>query len=139
MGVSVGDLLTEERLRNYQTVAPETLFIYLAPPALAPGVVPFSDSLVPFYTHAWLGAQWHVWANVLFWLWFVNVNLAVFNALPIYPLDGGRMFNIALKRIIHRKEHEKLVTAITMAVTAALVLVLLMTVIIPFITPFITG
>jgi membrane-associated protease RseP (regulator of RpoE activity) len=70
---------------------------------------------------------------VLFWLWFVNVNLAVFNALPIYPLDGGRMFNIALKRVIRRKESEKLVKTITAAVTAALVLVLLMTVIIPFI------
>ena len=44
------------------------------------------------------------------------------------------MFNIALKKVIHGKEREKLVTAITMAVTAALVLVLLMTVIIPFIT-----
>jgi len=138
MGIRVGDLLTEERLRTYRTVAPETLFIYLVPPALASGLVPFSDSLIPFYTHSWLGTQWHVWANALFWLWFVNVNLAVFNALPIYPLDGGRIFNIALKRIIHRKENEKLVTAITMGVTAALVLVLVMTVIIPFI-PFITG
>src|SRR3990170_4270113 len=102
-------LLTEERLRNYQNVTPAGLVLYLVPPALAPGLVPFSDSLIPFYSHAWLGAQWHVWANVLFWLWFVNVNLAVFNALPIYPLDGGRMFNIALKRVIRRKESEKIV------------------------------
>jgi membrane-associated protease RseP (regulator of RpoE activity) len=133
MGISVGDLLTEERLKTYRTVTPETLFIYLVPPALASGLVPFSDSLIPFYTHSWLGAQWHVWANVLFWLWFVNVNLAVFNALPTYPLDGGRMFNIALKRVIRRKESEKIVKTITAAVTVALVLVLLMTVIIPFI------
>jgi len=134
MGVSVGDLLTEARLRNYQTVTPAGFSLYLVPPALASGLVPFSDALVPFYTHTWLGAQWNVWADVLFWLWFVNVNLAVFNALPIYPLDGGRIFNIALKNVIRRKEHEKLVTAITMTVTAALVLVLVMTVIIPFIT-----
>jgi membrane-associated protease RseP (regulator of RpoE activity) len=133
MGVSVGDLLTEERLKNYQASTIDRLSIYLVPPALASGLVPFSDSLASFYT-SWLGPQWSVLANGLFWLWFVNVNVAVFNALPIYPLDGGRMFNVALKSIIKRKGREKLISRITMAVTAALVFVLLMLVLIPFIT-----
>jgi membrane-associated protease RseP (regulator of RpoE activity) len=133
MGVSVGDLMLEERLRNYQALTLDRLSMYLVPPALASGLVPFSDSLASFYRH-WLGAQWHVLANVLFWLWFVNVNVAVFNALPIYPLDGGRMFNIALKSIMGRRGREKLISGITLAVTAALVFVLLMIVLIPFIT-----
>jgi membrane-associated protease RseP (regulator of RpoE activity) len=133
MGVSVGDLMTEERLKNYQTLTLGKLPMYLVPPALASGLVPFSDSLASFYTH-WLGPQWHVLANVLFWVWFVNVNVAVFNALPIYPMDGGRMFNIALKRIIRRRDGEKLISAITTAVTAALIFVLLMIILIPFIT-----
>ncbi len=118
--------------KSYLTLTPETLTLYLIPPDLAPGAVPFSDSLVPFYTHG-LGAQWHVLANVLFWLWFVNVNVAVFNALPIYPLDGGRMFDISLKRILGRRVDEKNVSRITIAVTLTLVWVLLMIVVIPFI------
>jgi len=133
MGVSAGDLLLEERLRIYQNVTLQGLSLYLIPPSLASGLVPFSDSLSSFYT-SWLGQGWQVWANVLFWVWFVNVNLAVFNALPIYPLDGGRMFNIALKRVIRRKDGEKLISAITIAVTAALVLVLAMIILIPFVT-----
>jgi membrane-associated protease RseP (regulator of RpoE activity) len=132
MGVIVGDLMTEERLTLYKTLSPETLPLYLLPPALAPGLVPFSDSLIPFYTSG-LGSQWHVWANVLFWLWFVNVNVAVFNALPIYPLDGGRMFDIFLKSTLRRKIGDKNVSRITIAVTVALVWVLLMIVLIPFI------
>jgi membrane-associated protease RseP (regulator of RpoE activity) len=133
MGVSLGDLMIAERLRNYQALTPGRLPMYLVPPALASGLVPFSDSLASFYSH-WLGTQWHVLANVLFWLWFVNVNVAVFNALPIYPLDGGRMFNIALKSVMREGGREKLISRTTLAVTATLICVLLMTVLIPFIT-----
>ncbi len=133
MGIGVSDLMTEQRLRIYQTVTPQSLVLYLVPPALAPGLVPFSDMLTPFY-ESWLGSQWAVYANVLFWIWFVNVNVAVFNALPIYPLDGGRIFNIALKKTIHRRNSEKIVTAITAGVTAALVMVLILIIAVPFIT-----
>ena len=80
-----------------------------------------------------MGTQWHVYANLFFWLWFVNVNVAVLNALPIYPLDGGRMFNISLKSILGRRVSEKTISRITYAVTATLVSVLLMVVVIPFI------
>jgi len=130
MGVTLFD--PEEPLTDYQTLTPESLYMYLLPPSLAPGLVPFSDSLIPFYTHG-LGAQWHVYANIFFWLWFVNVNVAVFNALPIYPLDGGRMFNITLKSVLGRKVSEKTVSRITVAVTATLIWVLLMIALIPFI------
>jgi len=132
MGVLVGDMTFDERLTFYRTLTPETLSLYMVPPSLVPGLVPFSDSLIPFYTHG-LGAQWHVYANIFFWLWFVNVNVAVFNALPIYPLDGGRMFNISLKSILGRRVSEKTISRITYAVTATIVWVLLMIVLIPFI------
>jgi membrane-associated protease RseP (regulator of RpoE activity) len=132
MGIGVSNLFTEQRLKLYQTFTPQSLVLYIVPPALAPGAVPFSDLLTPFYK-SWLGPQWAVYANVFFWIWFVNINVAIFNALPIYPLDGGRMFNIALKKIIRRRNSEKLINAITAAVAAILVLVLLLIVAIPFI------
>jgi membrane-associated protease RseP (regulator of RpoE activity) len=131
MGIGVGDLMTEQRLRNYLTLTPQSLVLYMIPPALVPGFVPFSDVLNSFY-ESWLGPAWAVYANVLFWIWFVNVNVAVFNALPIYPLDGGRIFKIALNKIIRRKNSEKIVTAITAAVAAALVMVLVLVIAVPF-------
>jgi len=132
MGVLVGDMTFDERLTFYRTVTPETLTLYMVPPSLVPGLVPFSDSLIPFYTHG-LGAQWHVYANIFFWLWFVNFYVAVFNALPIYPLDGGRILNITLKSVLGRRVSEKTISRITFAVTATLIWILLMIVLIPFI------
>jgi len=131
MGVNLGDLTTTERLQLYRNVSPTSLMLYLVPPALAPGVVPFSDVLSPFYTHA-LGSLWVIFANIFFWLWFININVAVFNALPIYPLDGGRMFNIGLKRALGNKVSEKTIYNITVAVTASIVVVLLLIIAVPF-------
>lgn len=132
MGVNIGELLTEERKQFYQTITVEKLSLYLLPPSLVQGVVPFSDALIPFYTHP-LGTQWHVYANLLFWVWFVNVNLAVFNALPIYPLDGGRIFDITLKSTLSKRLGEKTVSRITYAVTGIVVAILLLLVVVPFI------
>lgn len=132
MGVNVGDLLTPERLQTYRDVTIQTLPLYLVPPAIAPGLVPFSDSFAPFYKSS-LGPQWTIYVNTLFWIWFVNVNLAVFNALPLYPMDGGRIFNVMLRGIVRRKNPEKLITAITAAVSIALVLVFVLIVALPFI------
>lgn len=130
MGVSLFDPM--EPLTYYRTLTPESVYVYMLPPSLYAGLVPFSDLLIPFYTHG-LGAQWHVYANIFFWLWFVNVNVAVFNALPIYPLDGGRMFNITLKSVLGRRVSEKTISRITFAVTVTLIWLLLMIVLIPFI------
>jgi membrane-associated protease RseP (regulator of RpoE activity) len=131
MGVNVTELMTEERLNFYRTLTPETFSLYLVPPSLAPSLVPFSDSLASFYTHGL--AQWHILANFLFWVWFINVNVAIFNALPIYPLDGGRMFDISLKSMLGRRVDQKNVSRITIAVTTALVCVLLIIAVISYI------
>jgi membrane-associated protease RseP (regulator of RpoE activity) len=132
MGVSVGDLLTEERLKNYQTFSLERLSMYIVPPTLASGLVPFSDSLAPFYKSS-ISPNWSILANGLFWLWFVNFNVAIFNALPIYPLDGGRMFNITLKGIAGKRIGERTLSLATTAVTLAIVAIVVMVSILPFI------
>lgn len=129
MGVTVGKLIITEALKNYQKASLTNLFMYLIPPTLAPAMVPFSDALAQFYTH-WLGSYWHVLANMLYWLWFVNFNVAIFNALPIYPLDGGRIFKITIKSIKWFSKHE---TKIIIAVTAIMLTVILTSIVIPFI------
>lgn len=38
--------------------------------------------------------------NSLFWVGFLNANLALFNALPIWPLDGGKVFGIGVEELV---------------------------------------
>ena len=131
MGVSAGDLNSHDRLVNYQTFSLDRLSMYMVPPTLASTVVPFSDSLAPYYSSPL--PYWQIFANTLFWVWFVNFNLAIFNALPIYPLDGGRIFDITLKKIAGKRMSEKAIRRTTLAVTAACVVLVVLGVVLPFI------
>jgi membrane-associated protease RseP (regulator of RpoE activity) len=131
IGILSSDLMTKVRLNNYRTFSIDRLAMYLAPPTLASGLTPFSDAMAPFYSSP--VPQWQILANGLFWLWFVNFNVAIFNALPIYPLDGGRIFNITLKRIAGKRVSEKAIYSITIGATVACVILFLSITILPFI------
>jgi membrane-associated protease RseP (regulator of RpoE activity) len=131
MGITSYDLFTQQRLDSYRTFSLDRLSLHLVPPTLASSAVPFSDFLAPFYSNPI--PEWQILANGLFWIWFVNVNLAIFNALPIYPLDGGRIFDITLKRALGNRVSEKAVRSITIGATLACVILVLLVTLLPFI------
>lgn len=78
--------------------------------------VPFSDSLGSFYTSP-LGSAALPFANLVYWFFFLNFNLAIFNALPIFPLDGGQAFLVGVKALGRGKLSEKTVMRITSGAT----------------------
>ncbi len=84
-------------LDRYRTPSIMSPLIYFFLPTFATGQfqVPYSDTMQSFYTSPLGGATYAI-ANLFFWLWFVNFNLAIFNALPLYPLDGGQAVRAAL-------------------------------------------
>ncbi len=107
---------------SYTGAALDRPFAYVCIPTLpnCQSVVPFSDTMSPFYTSS-LGPGVVPLANILYWIFFLNFNLAIFNALPIYPLDGGQAFMVAVKALGGGRLSEKALMQITSAATLAVI------------------
>ena len=59
--------------------------------------------------------------KLVFWLIVVNYGLAVLNALPIYPLDGGQLLAAAVQRRLGEKRGNAVVSAVTWVLAAMLI------------------
>jgi membrane-associated protease RseP (regulator of RpoE activity) len=95
--------------------------------------IPFSDDLSGFYTSP-LGSLTPAVTNALFWLFFVNFNLAIFNSLPIYPMDGGQAFESFLRGAGRGRISDVLARRVTTGVTLAIFLALFVLIAGPYIS-----
>ncbi len=94
--------------------------------------VPFSDLLSSFYTSP-LGALTPAVTSSLYWMFFVNFNLAIFNSLPIYPMDGGQAFESFLRGAGRGRISDELARRVTTGVTLAIFLALFVVIAGPYI------
>ncbi|HZE78170.1 MAG TPA: site-2 protease family protein [Nitrososphaeraceae archaeon] len=94
LGVTITNVTPDPAsvLQKYKSAFNKSPISLLLPPTMAQGNVPFSDLMTPKYESKILGSSFPIFANILFWLWFINFNVGIFNALPIGPLDGGQLY-----------------------------------------------
>jgi membrane-associated protease RseP (regulator of RpoE activity) len=93
IGVTVSNANLSAIKTNYANAYRTNPFLYLIVPGIIPQaetLVPFSSTLHSYYNSPVLGVAWDPVALTLFWIFFININLAFFNAIPLYPLDGGQ-------------------------------------------------
>ena len=101
----------------------------ITPPTILAKSVPYSDLMADRYDSSIFGSSYAILANMFFWLWFINFNVAIFNALPIGPLDGGQLYG----SFIASRTKQKTAEAISSLVTFIMILVIFMTLVFPYV------
>lgn len=88
-----------------QGVARGSLF-YIAMPfaGIQPFPGHFHDIYEPTGAFAGWGDSYWITSNSLYWLFWINVVLGTFNALPFWVLDGGHMFRQSLHWSLRRRK-----------------------------------
>ncbi len=93
----------KKALNAYNSLFATNPLALLAPPTIAQGI-PYSSIMQEKYSSPIFGSYFAIPANLLFWIWFINFNVAIFNALPIGPLDGGQLYNTIIDRKTENKK-----------------------------------
>jgi membrane-associated protease RseP (regulator of RpoE activity) len=123
---------SEAILENYKSWFTTNPIGLIVPPTIQPVFVPYSDYMAPMYTSSVFGDNFAPVANMLFWLWFINFNVGIFNALPIGPLDGGQMYGALIEK---RAKSRVLAKNANMLLTLAMVAIVAVAILLPY-APF---
>ena len=107
------------------------LLVYFSFPSGDSYSIPFSTSMQNFYTSS-LGNQYIVFSNLLFWIWFINFNLGIFNSLPLGPLDGGQAFKRGLKSVTGNKLSQNNINYVSRLVSISILVLILSMFLLPY-------
>jgi len=123
----------QETLTDYLNPGFPGALLYLTFPTLGEAQlrIPYSDTLQTYYTSS-IGPYFYPVAHLLFWLWFINFNVGIFNALPIYPLDGGQFFRRGLQAAFRGRLTDEGVKRISIAVSILFLAVILSNFLLPY-------
>ncbi|MCU4800450.1 site-2 protease family protein [Halobacteria archaeon HArc-gm2] len=108
-------------------------FLSLIQPGAVFNFAGFTGGVENFYRAAgplgFLGGGVIALANVLFWTAWINFQIALFNCIPTFPLDGGHILRTSTEAIVSRLPIEgkrSVATAITGTITITMIAALIL-------------
>jgi len=132
LGVSITEVSDPQQvLDKYNSLFVTNPLAILAPPTVAPGGIPYSPVMQDKYTSPVFGQNFALPANIFFWLWFINFNVAIFNALPIGPLDGGQLYNTIIDKKTEKRKG--ILKQSSKILTYAMIILVALTFVVPWI------
>ena len=70
--------------------------------------------------------------HLLFWCAWININVGIFNALPMVPLDGGYIFKEGVDRLLDRRGLIKYSGYVVGAVSYVMIVALISLITLPY-------
>lgn len=152
--LGVQSVLRDSVFKEYLTILknpfynfPQGLLTFYSLPLLGyfagynPIVSPFADSYRIVGPLGILPASvFWVIVNAIYWIFWLNLAVSLFNVLPMIPLDGGFLFNdgiraviLRLKKEVKEETKEKIVKNVSLAIS----LLILGLILIPFFIKYI--
>jgi membrane-associated protease RseP (regulator of RpoE activity) len=136
-----------ELLKNPLSNFPNGLLTFYSLPLLGyfagynPIVSPFTDSYVITGPLSVLPTPlFWIMVNAIYWIFWLNLAVSLFNALPMVPLDGGFLFNDGVRTVLSRlkkgvaeETKEKIVKNVSLAIS----LIILGLILIPFVIKYV--
>lgn len=133
-------------LKNPFNGFPDSFLLFYVIPLLGyfqgynPIVAPFTDSYVITGPLSIIpnNVFWII-VNALYWIFWLNLAVALFNVLPMVPLDGGFLFNDVINAFIKRikkglsdEQREKIVKNVSLTIS----LIILVLIIFPWLIKY---
>ena len=133
LGVTLTDAFFDPKLvlDNYKNLFTANPLAVLMPPSFVPNLVPYSDVMSSYYTSNLFGSAYPIIANFLFWIWFVNFNVGIFEALPINHLPGGKLYNSFIEDRLKSKSR-LMVKGITISISIICILIVAIAFYLPY-------
>lgn len=129
LGVTInGTVSPSDALDSYKGAFhdPRGYIRLLIPPTLEGIPVPYSDSMAPKYESDLFGPYFPVVSNLLFWIWFINFNVGLFNALPIGPFDGGQLYGSLIENKLRSMGSKLNPSTVNSAITFIFIIIVIM-------------